>query len=109
MASCVSVLLLPCSSLVPSRPPSRIAVVGGGFAGLGAAFHILNASAAAGVPLHALHVFDPAAPGCGGASAVAAGLLHPFTPRGTEIWCGTAGFDATCELVAAVERHLGRR
>ncbi|KAL1507893.1 hypothetical protein AB1Y20_007499 [Prymnesium parvum] len=88
--------------------PQRIAIVGSGFAGLAAAFHLLNASASAGQPLAALHVFDPAEPGCGGASAVAAGLLHPFTPRGTEIWCGSDGFAATRQLIEAVEAHLNR-
>lgn len=83
--------------------PLRVAVVGGGLAGLGFAFHIVNTSSRA---VH-LDIHDPADPGCGGASAVAAGLLHPFRPNGREIWMGTEGFAATSELVHAVEEATG--
>ena len=62
--------------------PTRIAVMGGGLAGLGTAAHLLLE---AEVPLQSLHVFDAMPPGKGGASAVAAGLLHPFTPRAKEM------------------------
>ena len=92
----------PQSALVgASVPPSRVAVVGGGLAGLATAFHLLNASA----PLDALHVYDAGAPGTGGASAAAAGLLHPFTRTGGEIWRGRDGFAATCALLRACEAH----
>lgn len=87
-----------------SAPPVRIAVVGGGLAGLGTAAHLASA---AETPIEQLHVFDAALPGEGGASAVAAGLLHPFTPRGREIWNGASGFDATCALLARVEALAG--
>jgi len=86
-----------------SEQPLRVAVVGGGLAGLGFAFHLVNSSSRA---VH-LDVHDPADPGCGGASAVAAGLLHPFRPNGHEIWMGTEGFAATSELVRAVEQATG--
>lgn len=79
-------------------PPQRVAVIGGGLAGLGCAFHLLNSSTH---PLD-VDVFDPCTAGEGGASAVAAGLLHPFTPKGREIWQGLAGYIATRELLAAV-------
>ena len=92
----------PQSALVgASVPPSRVAVVGGGLAGLATAFHLLNVSA----PLDALHVYDACAPGTGGASAAAAGLLHPFTRTGGEIWRGRDGFAATCALLRACEAH----
>ena len=39
----------------------------------------------------------------GGASGVAAGLLHPYTPRGKIIWRGTEGVAATIRLVNAAE------
>ena len=92
----------PQSALVgASTPPSRVAVVGGGLAGLATAFHLLNVSA----PLDALHVYDAGAPGTGGASAAAAGLLHPFTRTGGEIWRGRDGFAATCALLRACEAH----
>ena len=76
-----ALLLLTCT--LQPLPPSRIAVVGGGLAGLGTAAHLLLETEQ---PLQALHVFDAMPPGKGGASAVAAGLLHPFTPRSKEMY-----------------------
>ena len=85
---------------VPSAAaPERIAIVGGGLAGLATAIHLLDGGAHGRTP-RVLHIYDPSAPGCGGASAVAAGLLHPFTPRGREIWQGREGFAASCALLA---------
>ncbi|CAN0161412.1 unnamed protein product, partial [Ectocarpus fasciculatus] len=76
---------------LPSRP--RVAVVGGGFAGLAAAYHL----AAFGSDVT---VFDPHEAGTGsGASSVAAGLLHPLTPRGKLIWKGEEGFEAAKHLI----------
>ena len=57
-----------------------MAVIGGGFAGLAVAWHLLEAARAAGQPLH-LELFDAYGLGAGGSGA-AAGLLHPYTPRG---------------------------
>ena len=86
--------------VVPSAAaPERIAIVGGGLAGLATAIHLLDGGARQRTP-RVLHIYDPSAPGCGGASAVAAGLLHPFTPRGREIWQGREGFAASCALLA---------
>lgn len=75
---------------LPRRP--RCAVVGGGFAGLATAYHL----AAFGSDVT---VFDPNEVGTGGASAVAAGLLHPLTPRGKVIWKGEEGFKAAKEMI----------
>lgn len=65
----------------------NFAVVGGGFAGCAVAWHLL-AAARARAPI-AVTLFDGAGLG-GGASGAAAGLLHPFTPRGRVrggSWC----------------------
>ena len=60
----------------------KYAVLGAGFAGLAVAWHLL-AAATPRRPVH-VEVFD--AHGLGGsASAAAAGLLHPFTPKG-KVW-----------------------
>lgn len=75
---------------LPQRP--RCAVIGGGFAGLATAYHL----AAFGSDVT---VFDPHEVGTGGASAVAAGLLHPLTPRGKLIWKGEEGFRAAKDLI----------
>jgi glycine/D-amino acid oxidase-like deaminating enzyme len=44
-------------------------------------------------------VFDLGAPGEGGASAAAAGLLHPLTTRGGLIWRGREAFESSTSLV----------
>lgn len=82
----------------------RIAIIGGGLAGLGTAVSLLDGGA------RVVHVYDAeATPGTGGASAVAAGLLHPFRPNGREIWLGRNGFEATSALVERCEGLIGAR
>ncbi|CBJ26082.1 conserved unknown protein [Ectocarpus siliculosus] len=52
-------------------------------------------------------VFDPHEAGTGsGASSVAAGLLHPLTPRGKLIWKGEEGFEAAKHLIQTVNDKL---
>lgn len=87
----------------------RVAVVGGGLAGLGCAYHLLSLSAEGmrESPLHCVHVWDPCEPGEGGASAVAAGLLHPYSPKGSQLWKGAPGLEAALELIQEVETHAG--
>ena len=52
-------------------------------------------------------IFDPGAPGCPtGASSVAAGLLHPLSPRGKPVWMGLEGLAATVELAAEAQAAL---
>lgn len=75
---------------LPRRP--HCAVVGAGFAGLATAYHL----AAFGSDVT---VFDPSEVGTSGASSVAAGLLHPLTPRGKLIWKGEEGFVAAKQLI----------
>jgi glycine/D-amino acid oxidase-like deaminating enzyme len=84
--------------------PTRVAVVGGGLAGLGTAANLLLEAT---VPLTSLDIFDESLPGKGGASAVAAGLLHPFTPRSREIWQGREGYRASVDLLQRVEEVAG--
>ena len=84
-----------------------IAVLGGGMAGLAVCRHLqdLAGGAASGVRVT---IFDSAAPGQStGASAVAAGLLHPLSPRGKVIWRGQEGLEATLQLVQDAQAHLG--
>lgn len=56
----------------------RFAVVGGGFAGVAAAWHLLALSNPRAIDIDLLDVAGIA----GGASGAAAGLLHPFSPKG---------------------------
>ena len=75
---------------LPRRP--RCAVVGGGFAGLATAYHLARFGSD-------VTVFDPNDVGTGGASAIAAGLLHPLTSRGKVIFKGEEGLAAAKELI----------
>ena len=87
---------------LPPGACRRFAVIGGGFAGAALAWHLL-AAASARVPV-SVTLYDGAGL-CGGASRAAAGLLHPFSPRGRvrhqvvvcQLICGfpTLGYKAT--------------
>jgi len=48
-------------------------------------------------------IYDISKPGIGGASAVSAGLMHPFAPRGNLIWQGLEGFAATMKIIDELE------
>lgn len=63
-----------------NQAPQRVAVIGGGFAGLAVSWHLLAAARDSGRPMQ-LQLFDAFGLGAGGSGA-AAGLLHPYTPRG---------------------------
>ena len=56
----------------------RYAIIGGGFAGVATAWHLLAAGQGS---IATLDLFDASGLG-GGASGAAAGLLHPYTPKG---------------------------
>lgn len=76
-----------------------VGVIGGGLSGLATAYHLAQSGR-----VHSLTVYDEApGPGIGGASAVAAGLMHPFTPRARFIYRGLEGFAATTALLRAAE------
>ena len=89
----------------------RIAIVGAGFAGVATAYHVFRRVADAhaeatadGKTIQPVRVTLIDEKGvAGGASGVAAGLLHPYTPRGKIIWRGVEGVAATLELVRAAE------
>lgn len=50
-------------------------------------------------------IMDEKDPGEGGASAAAAGLLHPFTPRAKLTWLGREGFASSLRLIDVAQRH----
>eukprot|EP00953_Heterococcus_sp_UTEX-ZZ885_P041404 21122-Heterococcus_DN1.PRE.7 len=68
-------------------------------AGLATAYHLVRGGAA-------VTVFDEKPVGQGGASAVAAGMLHPLTPRGKLIWKGAEGLAAANQLIEAASAAL---
>lgn len=88
------------------KKPQRIAIIGGGLAGLSTAVNLLDEGHTV---VKAIHIYDPFPPGCGGASAVAAGLLHPFGRNGRELWHGRAGFAATVGLIRRCEAYTSQR
>jgi len=81
----------------------RVGVVGGGMAGVAVAYHL--------VAFHGARVtlYDEAAPGAGGATAAAAGILHPLSPRGRLMWLGAEGLAEAKELLAVAQQHLEER
>ncbi|KAK9842126.1 hypothetical protein WJX84_004137 [Apatococcus fuscideae] len=104
-----------CCTRLPSRrrPPAcqaagasrRYAVVGAGFAGAAAAWHLMEQSSRLG-PTE-IHLYDVAGL-AGGASGAAAGLLHPFSPTGKVLWKGEEAMQAALQLVAAAEAAASR-
>ncbi|KAG2436276.1 hypothetical protein HXX76_006587 [Chlamydomonas incerta] len=92
------------AAALPSSPggsvPLHYAVVGAGLAGLAAAWQLLKRTPR-GRPVH-LHLYDAAGIAAGGSGA-AAGLLHPYSPRGKLLWRGQEAMDEALQLVAAAE------
>lgn len=106
----------PRSNVAPPHipPPAKIAVLGGGLAGLAVVYHLLHSTARfarkRGFDSTTLQIsiFDPHEVGCGGASAAAAGLLHGFTPRvKKKVWQAEKGVNAARKLLEEVRQRRG--
>jgi glycine/D-amino acid oxidase-like deaminating enzyme len=82
--------------------PQRVAVIGGGLAGLSTTYHLLE-KMPSGRHL-SVEVFDKGLVGTAGASAVAGGLLHPLSPRGKLVHLGMEGLQATNYLLDKAQR-----
>lgn len=81
----------------------RIAILGAGFAGLSAAWHMLKRGGCE------VTLFDAKGVG-GGASGIAAGLLHPYVgEEGKRSYLATEGVEAALELIDAAEDALGEK
>ena len=78
----------------------RFAVIGGGFAGVAVSWHLLQ-FAKEHSSVH-VDLFDAFGLGSGGSGA-AAGLLHPYNPRGKLLWHGLNAFEDALELVQVAE------
>jgi len=83
------------------HPCKNVAIVGGGLAGLSTAYHLLD-KLGGNVQIT---IMDKAEPGEGGASAVAGGLLHPFSPKGKLVHLGLQGLETTNRLIHAAQAH----
>ncbi|KAI7728546.1 hypothetical protein M8C21_001064 [Ambrosia artemisiifolia] len=82
----------------------RYAVLGAGFAGLSVAWHLLERSA---TDLHVhVDVLDEVGIG-GGASGVAGGLLHPYSPKVKPLWMAAKCWEETLRLIRIAETHSG--
>jgi len=100
-----------CVTSAASAPPAprQVVILGAGFAGVAVAYHVLRLAAVRGEAV-ALRVVDARGLG-GGASGIAAGLLHPYAPGGKPgrlLWRGAEGCAATHRLLCAAEAALGR-
>jgi glycine/D-amino acid oxidase-like deaminating enzyme len=94
---------LPPHCVHSSSPvPRRCAVVGAGFAGVAVAWHLLYKASREGRKEFHVDLFDSHGIAAG-ASGVAAGLLHPYTPRGKVLWRGIEAFEDALDLVEASE------
>ena len=71
-------------------------VVGAGLAGISVAYHLQKIC-----PSISINIYDRCRPGESGASAVAGGLLHPFTPRGGIVRHGEDGLRIANEMISA--------
>lgn len=93
-------LLRAASVRAPSAgaPPGRVAVVGGGMAGLSVAYHLAQGGA------KSIAVFDPDEVGTGGASAAASGILHPLSPKGKIMWQGEEGLRTARAMIEEAAR-----
>ncbi|XP_073044164.1 uncharacterized protein [Primulina eburnea] len=87
------------STSVPKRP-LRYAVLGAGFAGLSVAWHLLQHGSK---EIHlCVDIYDEAGVG-GGASGVAGGLLHPYSPKVKLIWRGAECWKESLNLINVAE------
>lgn len=77
-----------------------VAIVGAGFSGMAVAWNLLQSS-------YSITIFDAVGVG-GGASGVAAGLMHPYSGLHAKLnWMGLEGYNATQRLLKVAEQTLG--
>jgi glycine/D-amino acid oxidase-like deaminating enzyme len=80
----------------------KIAIIGAGFSGLAMAWHFLQSA-----PNPQITLFDAKGIG-GGASGLAAGLLHPFSGAHAKLnWMGREGMASTLKLLKAAAAFAG--
>lgn len=77
----------------------RVAIVGGGYAGLACALRL-------GAIAKTVHVYALEKPGCGGASSQSAGLMHPLNKYGAPIWNGNRGYEQSRALMDSLQVDL---
>lgn len=84
---------------VSVRMRGHVAIVGAGFAGVAAAWHLLNSKR------FQVTLFDKKGIG-GGASGVSTGLMHPYVGRhARRSWMATEGVQCTQELLEIAQQY----
>ncbi|GAB2300239.1 hypothetical protein Dimus_034277 [Dionaea muscipula] len=83
--------------------PFRSAVLGAGFAGLSVVWYLLRHSSAE-LNLH-IDIYDEAGIG-GGASGVAGGLVHPYSPKVKLLWRGAECWSEFLNLLSFAEEAV---
>jgi glycine/D-amino acid oxidase-like deaminating enzyme len=92
-------------SALLKRKEGKVAIIGGGLGGLGAASQLSEL-------FPQIDMYDPFGPGESSASSIAGGLLHPFSPKGKILWSGVEGFEETMQLaeklksITDVPKHM---
>ena len=86
---------------------NNIAIIGGGLAGLSTTYHILQKTQNHNKNEKTkITIYDTSSkPGLHGASSVAAGLLHPFSPRGKIVYKGEEALQIANELIYKASCH----
>lgn len=83
----------------------RVAIIGAGFCGLATTWHLLNSS----IPLSEIVLFDRTGIG-GGASGIAAGLLHPYSGAHAKLnRFGKEGMESTLELLRVAASFTSKK
>ena len=80
----------------------NVAVIGAGFAGLSCAYNLIKSGGNNDGVRVTLFASEQA--GSGGASSVAAGLLHQRTPKGFKMPFGSSGYEKTLELLQKCQK-----
>ena len=80
----------------------NVAVIGAGFAGLSCAYNLIKLGGNNDGVRVTLFASEQA--GSGGASSVAAGLLHQRTPKGFKMPFGSSGYEKTLELLQKCQK-----
>lgn len=100
MVCCAVLLLLIVVEFFCTVQMTRVAIVGGGYAGLGSAYQFARASTGS-----TIHVYDHMAAGSAEASSVSAGIMHPMATRGKIIWNGLKGMELSLSLMNSLQRN----
>lgn len=90
-----------------SSPINVVRVVGAGFTGLACAYFALHHPQTKCIEIYDKYSSSKNNTLLRGASAASAGLLHPLTRLGKEMWKGYESYDKSLELIKIIELESG--